>query len=173
MKQCSAEAGALVSVWVHGSGNVQPWMCPFACPRLLSFLADSPFLGPCLRAEFLLVPQMHHILSWISDFMHFLKCLPPRQFSWNTEDPITIGAIISGGPFPQHPAALAPNSLSCFSLYAPVVLTFVAAVNTMNCSLSAYLSFLLLVVSYSNLRTMSYLHLLLTILSLHSDHSNG
>lgn len=103
MKQCSAEAGALIFVCVHVSGHVQLWRCLFACWRLLYLLADSPFLGPCLRAEFLVVPQMHHILSWISDFMHFLKCLPPHQFSWNTEDPITIRAIISGGSFPSIP----------------------------------------------------------------------
>lgn len=127
---------------------------PFACPRLSSLLADSPFLGPCFRVE-VLVPQRHRILSWTSVLTHFLKCLPPLQFSWNTEDPITVGLSISEGSFPQHPTALSPSSLRCFLLYAPVILIFVAAVNAMDYSLSAYFSFLPWSIRYSSLGTMS------------------
>lgn len=154
MKHWSAEAGALVCVCV--CMLVAECICvrrPLACPKLYSLLANSPFWGPCFRVEFL-VPQRHHILSWISVLMHFLKCLPPLQLSWNTEDPVTVGLSISGGSFPQHPAALSPKGLRCF-LYAPVRLIFVAAVNTTDYSFSAYFSCLPWSISYSSLGTMS------------------
>lgn len=154
MKQWSTEAGTHICVCVHVSGRVHLCEASFCLPKALLSSCRLTFFGTLLQSWSSRSSEAPYSVMDLCPYA-FSEMLAPSpvflehwrpNYSWTWH----LRRII-----PPAPHCSFTSSLRCFLLYAPVILIFVAAVNTMGYSFSAYFSFLPWSIRYSSLGSMS------------------
>lgn len=128
---------------------------PFCSLPVMELLAFSALVQNCISYCSSDVPFSFRNLCLYA-FSEMLAFFPGYLEHFKTQLPLQLS---SWKDYPRsiHQIAL----ISCFLLYALMALIFVTAVNTIDYSLSAYLSFLPWSVSYFSLETMQYPYSLL------------